>query len=147
MKIKHILFPTDFSEGSEAAVDYVKSLAAQYSSKVTLLYVIEEFGKTQGWYVPHISLDEFYKEMEANAKKKLEHCSYEEMRDIETDRVVLKGRPDEEILNYADSGDVDLIVMGTQSKSGMDILFGSTAIKVLRKSKCPVFCVKVPPAR
>ena len=146
MKINHILHPTDFSESSHAAMDYAKSLAQKYDSEITLIYVIDEVSRTQGWYVPHISLEEFYKEQEDQAKKKLEHCCYEELRNIKSvDRVIVKGEPSEEIVKYANSKSIDMIVMGAHSKSGMDFMFGSTARKVLKNSKCPVLCVKVPP--
>jgi nucleotide-binding universal stress UspA family protein len=146
MKINHILNPIDFSESSLAAMDYAKSLAQKYDSAITLLYVIDEMSRTQGWYVPHISIEEFYKEHEEQAKKKLEHCCYEELRNIKNvDRVIVKGDPSEEIVKYANSKGVDLIIMGAYSKSGMDFIFGSTTRKVLKKSKCPVLCVKVPP--
>lgn len=145
MKINHILHPTDFSESSQAAMDYAKSLAQKYDSSITLLYVIDEMSKTEGWYVPHISLDEFYKEHEDQARKKMEHCCYEELRNIKhVDRVIVKGEPSEQIVKYADSKGVDMIVMGAYNKSGMDFMFGSTTRKVIKKSKCPVLCVKVP---
>lgn len=144
MKITNILHPTDFSEGSLAAMEYVKSLAKQYGAKITLMHVVDEFSRTHGWYVPHISLNELYKDIEASAKKRIEHCCYEELRDFgDVKKVVVKGVPDEEIVKYAGENGVDLIVMGTYSKSGMDYVFGSTTEKVLRKAKCPVFCVKV----
>ena len=146
MKITKILHPTDFSEGSKAATDYVKSLAKQYGASVVLMYVVDEVVKTHGWYVPHISLTELYKDIEASAKKQLDHCCYEDMRDIkDVEKVVTKGVPDEVITKYAEENGVDLIVMGTYSKSGFDFVFGSTTEKVLRKSKCPVLCVKVSP--
>ena len=73
MVISNILHPTDFSEGAGAALDYAKSLAKQYNASLTLLYVMNDIRKGEGWYVPHISLDNFFAEMESEAKKKLEH--------------------------------------------------------------------------
>ena len=145
MKINHILYPTDFSESSNVAIDYVKNIALQHGSRITMMYVIDQIGRSQGWYVPHISLDAFYKELEENAQKKLDHCCYEqfsEFKDIE--RVIAKGKPDEEIVKYADNKGVDLIVMASPSKTGMDFVFGSAVEKVIRKAKCPVLCVRTP---
>lgn len=145
MKISHILHPTDFSESSQAALDYVKSLAQKYDSAITLLFVINEVSKAQGWYVPHISLNEFFKEQEEEAKKKLERCCYEDLHNFkQVDRVIMKGEPAEEIVKYANGKGVDMIVMGAYSESGMDFMFGSTTRKVLKKSNVPVLCVKVP---
>jgi len=145
MNIKKILLPTDFSEGSRAAMDYAKSLAKHYDAQIALIYVVDDLTKTRGWYVPHISLTELYKDMEESAHKQIERCCYEELRDFDgVEKVVAKGVPDEEILKYAKEKGIDLIVMGTYSKVGMDVLFGSTAEKVMRKANCPVLCVKLP---
>lgn len=145
MNITHILYPTDFSEGSAAAFDYVKALAKQYNAEITLIYALDEIDRGKGWYVPHTSLDEFYKEMEEQAAKKLERCCYEELRDFKkVNRVIKKGAPYEVILNYAKEKSVDLIVMGTQTKSGMDFVFKSSVEKVIKKAECPVLCVKAP---
>ncbi len=146
MRVKHILLPTDFSEYSEAAVEYVKDIAKRHDSKITMMYVIDEGKKVQGWYVPHISLDEFYREMEDEAKKRLEKCCYETMRDFkDVEKVVARGVPAEKIIDYAEKNGVDLIVMGSLHKSGMDFFFGSTVAKVLKKAQIPVLCVKARP--
>ena len=146
MKITHILHPTDFSDSSAAAMDYVKTLAKQYDSEITMMYVMDELDNAKGWYVPHISLDEFYKDMETAAAKKLEHCCYEGLREMKkVNRVVVKGEPEEEIVKYAKTHGVDMIVMGTHSKSGMDFFFGSVTEKVIRGAECPVLCVKTKP--
>ena len=146
MKITHILHPTDFSEGSEAAMDYVHTLAKQYNAQVTMMFVVDELDKAKGWYVPHTSLNEFYKEMEENAKKKLEHCCYESLRDMpDVKRVIVKGTPDVEIAKYAEANGVDLIIMSTYHKSGMDNIFSSVTEKVLRRASCPVLVIKVKP--
>ena len=145
MKINHILYPTDFSESSNVAIDYVKNIAQTHGSKITMMYVMDQVGISQGWYVPHISLEAFYTEMEENAKKNLDRCCYEQFREFkDIERVVAKGKPDEEIVKYADSKGVDLIVMASPVKTGMDFVFGSAIEKVIRKAKCPVLCVRLP---
>ena len=82
---------------------------------------------------------------EQQATKKLEHCCYEELRDFKkVNRVVISGSPEEVIVKYAKEKGVDLIVMGTQTKSGMDFVFKSSVDKVIKKAECPVLCVKAP---
>lgn len=146
MEIKRILYPTDFSEGSLAAVPLLVDLVKKYGAKLYILHVVYDIAKTSGWYVPHVSMDELYKDMEAAAKKELERCCLEELRgykDIE--RIVLKGIPDDEILKFAEQNQIDLIVIGTHGRKGLDrVLFGSTAAKVVRNAKCPVLTVRVP---
>jgi len=149
MKMSKILLPTDFSVCSDAATEYVKSLAGKYGAKVTIMCVVDESTIKGGWYVPHANINEMFNEMAEEAGKKLEKCVYEHFRDMESEveKVVVKGIPDEEIVKYANDNDVDLVVMGTYSSHGkLDRVFGSTTERVIRKSQCAVLCVKVPPA-
>lgn len=146
MEIKKILYPTDFSEGSAAAVPFVADMTKKYGARLCVVHVIYDIAKTAGWYVPHISMDELYKDMDAGAKKELERCCVEELRgykDIEY--AVLKGIPYEEIIKFAQQNDIDLIVIGTHGRKGLDrVIFGSTAAKVVRGASCPVLTVRVP---
>jgi len=56
---------------------------------------------------------------------------------------ILKGIPTEEILNYAEKNDIDLIMMGTKGLKGIEkLLIGSVAENVLRHSRIPVMIVQ-----
>ena len=146
MEIKRILYPTDFSEGSLVAVPLLADLVRKYEAKLYILHVVYDIAKTSGWYVPHVSMDDLYKDMEAAAKQELDRCCVEELRgykDIE--KVVAKGIPDDEILRFAAENKIDLIVMGTHGRKGIDrVLFGSTASRVVKNAACPVLTVRVP---
>src|SRR5512134_76258 len=99
MEVKKILFPTDFSEGALNALPYAVDLAKSYGAKLSMLHVMYDISTSSGLYVPHISVDEMYKEMEASARKELERFGLDlrrDMKDIEF--TVLRGVPYEEIL-------------------------------------------------
>lgn len=146
MEVKRILFPTDFSEGSAHAVPYVADLTKHYGAKVYVVHVVYDIVRSTGWYVPHISLDELYKDIEANAMKELEKSCMEELRGYkEMECRVLKGIPHEEILKFAEDNNIDMIVMGTHSRKGLDrVIFGSTAERVVRNAHCSVLTVGAP---
>ncbi len=146
MEIKSILFPTDFSEGSAQALQYAVDLANRYGAKLYLLHIIYDIAKGAGWYVPHISMDQLYKDIEEGAKKELERFGNEEIGGFKNvERAVIKGVPHEEIINFAKNNKIDLIVIGTHSRKGLDrILFGSTAAQVVRFAPCPVLTVRIP---
>ena len=55
MNVKKILFPTDFSEGSDNALPYAADMARYYGAKLYLLHVIQDITEATGWYVPHVS--------------------------------------------------------------------------------------------
>ncbi|HWR90382.1 MAG TPA: universal stress protein [Dissulfurispiraceae bacterium] len=144
MEVKKILFPTDFSEGALNALPYAVDLAKSYGAKLSMLHVMYDISTSSGLYVPHISVDEMYKEMEASARKELERFGLDlrrDMKDIEF--TVLRGVPYEEILKFAEKNAIDLIVIGTHGRKGLDrVLFGSTAERVVRNATCPVMTVR-----
>jgi nucleotide-binding universal stress UspA family protein len=144
MEIKSILFPTDFSEGSAQALKYAVDMAKKYGSKLHVLHVIYDIAKASGWYVPHVSVDQMYKDINEGARKELESFGVEELSGLkDLDRSVSMGVPHEEIINFANKNKVDLIIMGTQGRKGIDrILFGSTAAQVVRYAPCPVLTVR-----
>ncbi len=146
MEIKKILFAADFSEGSSNSLPYAVDFAKRYGAKLYLVHVIYDIAKTSGSYVPHVSLDELYKDMGNNAKAELEKCFIEEMKAIsDVEHVVLKGTPYEEIARFAEENKIDLIVIGTHGRKGLDrMLFGSTAEQVVRHAPCPVLTVRLP---
>ncbi len=144
MEIKKILFPTDFMEGSAQAIPYAVDLAKKYGAKLHVIHVIHEVTRTTGLYVPHITFDELYKSMEAEAEKEIQRVYLEELRGLgDVEYAVLKGIPYEEIINYAEQNGMDMIVMGTHGRKGLDrLFFGSTAEKVVKGAKCPVLTVR-----
>jgi nucleotide-binding universal stress UspA family protein len=146
MEIKKILFATDFSEGSSHALPYAVDMARQYGAKLYIIHVIFDVAKTAGWYVPHVSIDEIYQDMEKSAKAELEKIIRDEMQGLkDAEDIVLKGIPHEEITKFAGENKVDLIVLGTHGRRGIDrVLFGSTAEQVVRNAPCPVLSVRLP---
>lgn len=146
MNVKKILFPTDFSEGSDNALPYAADMVKHYGAKLYLLHVIQDIAGATASYVPHVSLDELYRDMEKNAAKEIDRYGIEELRGIkDIERIVVKGRPYEEILKFARENKADLIVIGTHGRKGLDrVIFGSTAEKVVRDAPCPVLSVRLP---
>jgi nucleotide-binding universal stress UspA family protein len=146
MEIKSILFPTDFSEGSSQALQYAVDMTKKYGARLYVVHVIYDIAKATGWYVPHVSMDQMYKDIEEGAKKELERFGVEELSGLKNlERSVVMGVPHEEIINFAKKNKIDIIVMGTHGRKGIDrILFGSTAAQVVRFAPCPVLTVRLP---
>ena len=146
MEIKSILFPTDFSEGSAQALQYAVDMAKRYGAKLHVVHVIYDITKATGWYVPHVSTDKMYQEIQEGAKKELDRFAVKELAEVkDVERTVITGVPHEEVINFAKKHKIDLIIMGTHGRKGIDrILFGSTAAQIVRFAPCPVLTVRLP---
>lgn len=146
MKFKNILFPTDFSESALHVLPYAVEMARSEGARLHLLHVIYDMASASGLYIPHASVDVMYKDLEANAMKELERFGLSEREDLKNvDCTVLRGVPYEEILKFTKEKGIDLIVIGTHGRKGLDrVLFGSTAERVVRNAECPVLTVRSP---
>jgi len=140
---KKILFPVDLSTSSAKIVPFVKSLAERYGGRVHLLFVARVFDYFTSMYVPHPSVSQFEREVIEGAEKKLYEFSDEYFKDLEAKRTkVVAGDPSEEILNYIETEGIDLVVMGTHGRKGLDkVIFGSVAERVVKSSPVPVMVV------
>jgi nucleotide-binding universal stress UspA family protein len=144
MKIKRILFPTDFSEGAKNALPYAIDMARTYGAKLYFLHVLYDIATASGLHIPHTSVDVMYSDLRATAQKELERFGLKEREDLkDVEYSVSRGVPYEEILTFAKNNNIDLIVIGTHGRKGIDrVLFGSTAERVVRNSACPVLTVR-----
>ena len=140
-EFKKILFPTDFSESAENASHYAISLAQKYGGKIYAVHVIEPFTYTVDFGIDYSAQ---YKEMETSAKKLLnEIVASLKKSKIDVEGVLLSGEPFVEIIKYAKKKQVNLIIMATHGRTGIEhMLMGSVAEKVVRKSPCPVLSIK-----
>lgn len=145
-EFKTILFATDFSENSEYAFDYALAMARKYQSLLAIVHIINEPVDLRGFYVPHISFESLEEEIEEGARKMMEKFCRMHVSDYENYQTfIVPGIPYDEIIKKAEELKADIIIMGTQGRSGLDhVLFGSTAEKVVRKSPVPVMTIRVP---
>lgn len=148
---KKILFCTDFSENSHWAFTYALHLAKTNKSNLLILHVTPESDRNE--YLALYLSEEKIKELRASQKKGIEQdmkINYlKKMKGFKNYKVLFKvGVPFYEIIQIAKKESMDLIIMGTHGRTGLDhILFGSTAEKVVRKSPCPVLTVRLPGKR
>jgi nucleotide-binding universal stress UspA family protein len=135
-----MLVPVDLTENSLASVDLASQLAAQSKADVILLHVIET--------IEHIAFDEmkqFYDRLENSARKKLQEFSERFVRNgIHVDQAVVYGHRTKEIVGFAMTNRVDLIIMASHridpDRPGHGWSSISYAVAIL--SPCPVLLVK-----
>ena len=141
--IKRILFPIDFSECSYDVVPYVLSMTEKFEATVYLLYVARDLRHFAGFHVPHTSISLFTKELMEGSELLMDQvCKDHFDRCPNFQRKVVIGDPGEEIVKTAEEEGIDLIVMGTHGRKGLDrTLFGSVAGYVVKHSSVPVLTV------
>jgi len=149
--IKTILYPTDFSEHSLAALPLAVDLANHYRAQLHCLHVVDSpyEGSLQNEYIvpmaiePRISSEE----QKRLARERLDRFVLEHMPELRgtARKAVFSGNPFEEIIRYTRQQSIDLIVIGTHGHSALaSMLLGSVAEKVIRKAPCVVLSVRHP---
>ena len=143
IKIKKILFPLDLTENSSKILPYVLSISEKYDSIIYLLHVVQDLNRWGKLYVPHPSMDKFQKEAIEVAKKAMDRVCENELQSCPNfQKRVVSGDAVEEILKVVESEDIDLLIMGTHGRKGLEhTIFGSVANNVLKKSPVPVLVI------
>jgi nucleotide-binding universal stress UspA family protein len=136
-----ILIATDGSKRTQSAVEKGLEIAKLHHSKVYAVYVVDTVTFTSiPMDVTWENMYQLLKDEGEEAVKQVKDAAGPGL-DVETD--VLEGNPAIEITKFAGEKGVDLLVVGTLGKSGIDrILLGSVAEKIVRIASCPVLVVK-----
>ncbi|HEX9757527.1 MAG TPA: universal stress protein [Nitrospiria bacterium] len=140
-KFKKILVPVDFTEYSDEAISYAELLAITFQAKILLFHVIEQFTYSVSDTIQvmdhYTTLKEISEQMLENKKKQLKR------KGIVVESMVLKGNPALEIVKYSETKRVNLIVIGSHGRTGIQhLVLGSVAERVVRMSSCPVLTIK-----
>lgn len=140
-----ILFPTDFTEMSRQAMDYILQLKQNGLKEVVVLHVIDR--RTLDKIEPFILSDRFQEIKSKIFRETLEalQATERELRagGINVKVVTRSGQPAQEILKLEEEENVSGVVMGSHDSSGLQKLFvGSVAEAVVHQSKRPVLVVK-----
>jgi universal stress protein A len=140
--MKHILVPHDFGETSSAAVTYAIALARNFDAAITFLHVGDSANTAFETEFP-IGLEDALRD--AVRERLLKIVTPQEQREFAPQFAVRPGNPAVEIVRYAETQKVDLIVMGTHGRGLVGhVVMGSVAEKVVRTAPCPVLTVRNP---
>ncbi len=143
MNIKKILFPTDFSEFNDAALEFALRLAAESGA---LLYIVHADDMEQ---IAAVMFDTGYPfPGDENTRREL-HQKLERVvpavPGVKYQHCYLRGTATGEIVGFAEQQGIDLIVMASHGRTGLRrLLMGSTAENVMRQAPCPVLIIKQP---
>lgn len=138
-----VLVPTDGSEGTATVLSHAVDLADRHNATVHTVYVMD---KRQLMGAPEeISQDlrtELRERGEAAVAQVREHAESADF-DVITD--ITEGIPYRTILDYIETNDIDVIVMGTHGRTGRDRLetLGSVTERVVKHANIPVLVVTI----
>ncbi|MBW1988615.1 MAG: universal stress protein [Deltaproteobacteria bacterium] len=140
---KTILYPCDFSANTKKVAAYTAEIADKLGADVIALYVVEDLGRWARTVIPHPSIDQYQKEAEKAAREKMDAFVKKHLAPrVPATPAVMRGDPAEQILQAAREKKVDLMIMGTHGRSGLEhVLFGSVAETVVTRSPVPVLVV------
>jgi nucleotide-binding universal stress UspA family protein len=138
MHASKILFPTDFSTLSDAALKHATVLARDMGAKLLIVHVEEPpaaYGTGEMYYgIPDPDVPALRNMLEAVVPPD---------RTVLYEHRMITGDPADEIVALAEQEKADLIVMGTHGRTGLGrLLMGSVAEAVVRRARCPVFTFK-----
>jgi universal stress protein A len=131
-RLLRLLVPLDFSGKSRQALRYAVPIALKFSAQIHLVHVLPPPDKAALADLPRLKLD---------ALKRLGEMSG--MLPPRLRAGLLVGKPAEQILQLAEKNEIDLIVLTTQGRTGLQrVLVGSTAEQIMRHAVCPVMSVR-----
>lgn len=148
---KKIVIATDGSENAKNAASSATEIARISGAKLYALNVLPD--------IPHLSYfgvpieppkggsfveKDFEMNLETDGKKALDFVvEMGKEAGVEVEAVMIKGHPGSAIIDFVEKNDIDLIVMGTLGRSGIDrVVVGSVAMDVARHAKTRVMIVK-----
>ncbi|MCP5095578.1 MAG: universal stress protein [Chloroflexi bacterium] len=148
----NLLVPLDGSPAAEKALDLALDMARCYGGTVTLIQVQEDV--LDGGTAAVVRATALATGSEAQANQILKQQCEAYLREVMQPRIesgvpmqmsVVRGKAAESVVEYANSHDVDLVVMATHGRTGLRRLaFGSVAEDVLRSASCPVVVIRPP---
>lgn len=141
-KYKRILFPTDFSEASENALKYTVKLADKLGAELDLISIYQVSAGLSDSMPPEM-IEVIIEDKKKQTEKKMVSLVNNYCKNRETKQRVIYGIfPAEEIAQYADSEDYDLIVMGTKGERAvLEKMLGSVTTETMLKASCPVLAI------
>lgn len=145
VRISRILAPTDFSDHSCHALRYARTFADRWGAELHLLSVVEPaVFPTEAGLTP-MGLLNLDSELTTASERAMEELLGREelVGAANVITAVGHGRASSAIIEYATEHGIDLIVIATHGRTGLEhLLFGSTAERVVRESPCPVLTIR-----
>ena len=146
VNIHKILAQTDISQHSNKALGYARTLAEQWGAELHLLNVVEPtVFPTEGGLAPMGLMNLDTELTDASQHSIEELAKHPELSGVKIVTATVHGRASNAIIDYAAEHGIDLVVIATHGRTGLEhLIFGSTAERVIRECPCPVLTIRDP---
>ena len=139
--VRNVLFATDFSEASDAALPYVHALAQRCGSVVHLVHVLPEVVFMRAGAPDPAIVGSLYEDAHNGTRKKMQRVA-ECLTGLPHYSHIRQGRPSTVLAEMVRDEAVDLLVAGTHGRTGLGkLVMGSVAEEILRQVSCPVLTI------
>lgn len=140
---KKILFPVDLSDVSQKILPLVVMMAKKFEGQICLLFVVRSFEYLYSFHLPGPEIDSVTSSFIKGAEKQIKKFVNDNLKEFSNCKTeILNGDPADKILEYITSENIDLVIMGTHGRKGINhIIFGSVAERVVKNSPVPVLTV------
>jgi nucleotide-binding universal stress UspA family protein len=142
ISLKNILFATDFSEASQAALPYAAAIARRYDSQLHIAHIVSP----ASYIIPSqpgdlVTIDSIHEAALADVGQRMETLALH-LATVPHHTYVREGEVWENLSDLILAHDIDLLVVGTHGRTGVEkLVLGSTAEEILRLAPCPVLTV------
>ena len=142
LNVQHILCPVDFSANSKRALKNAITMAHRFKAELTVLSVCEFQGSK--WFPLERDMAEENNIRSTEHRKQFDSFLQGfNLAGLNWNKEIRKGKPAEEILSIISGKMVDLLVIGTTGKTGLNrLVLGSVAEKVIREVPCSFLILK-----
>lgn len=148
MEIRAILWPTESYTPSQKIIDAVVTLAERFQAKIYVLHAVtpipifpESVSAVE--VVPTFDVGLYEHELVKTAKKSLAAVARQQVPEgMDAESHVVVGHPRDVILDFVEEKNIDVVVMATHGRSGVDrLLIGSVAESTIRHCPVPLFVI------
>lgn len=146
VSLQSILFATDFSQASEAALPFVAAMSLRYGGMVHVAHVLPEFNVVRPSAIDPAIIGSIYEDADSDTQEKMQQLSLR-FEGFPHHTYIRHGKVGKVLSDIIRERKVDLLVAGTHGRTGVSkLVLGSVAEEIFRTATCPVLTVgpKVP---
>ncbi len=141
ISLRNILFATDFSEASEAALPYAAALSLRYDSQLHVAHIVPASYMIPSEPGHPVTFDSMHEAARADVRRRMETVA-SHLKTVAHHTYVREGEVWESLSELSQAHEIDLLIVATHGRTGLaKLALGSKAEEILRQATCPVLTI------